>query len=115
MDVSEIEGVTEWLTWAVLGLASVLITMWNATIYGRLGRVEKKAKGNEDMVHAIELRISREFAEHELRERFRDEQHAADVQSEFKEVRERVENGHREILIKIAEISRAGSRRVDDK
>lgn len=99
----EVDGIIGWLIYAVLGLGTALLALWNKHIVGRISRVETKASSNVSSLHQVELSIKDRFASHEKEERDRADTHSREVREEFKALSKRVEDGHREILEKLAE------------
>lgn len=107
MDPATENGVINWLIWVVFGVTSALFTLWNATFNRRIKGVEEKTDHNNEGVHKVQLEIKDRFAEHERDERIRDEEHSKEVRKEFKDLNDKVESGHREILTEIHLLKRS--------
>jgi len=101
------QGVIEWLLYAVMALVTTLFGIWNKHISGRIKKIEDTQDNQWSAIHRAELNLNKQFADHEIEERDRDANHAADVSREFKELRQEINTGHNAILKEVNSLARS--------
>ena len=93
-----LDGIVGWLVWAFIATSTAFFSLWNKQMTGRIGRVEQQASTTEESIHKIEIGLSKKFSDYEIRQRDRQEAILKDIQLEFKDVRNRIDHGHRDIM-----------------